>query len=110
MEGKTLADGTPLTAGNYYFGADGKMVVSTAPEVKNGVIDGFLYVNGVQQKAYQLVKLEGSFYFVSDGHKVLVNTYKTLVAKHVEGKTLADGTALTAGTYYFDADGKMIVS
>jgi hypothetical protein len=80
------------------------------PAKKNGVIDGFLYIDGVQQKAYQLVELEGSFYFVSDGHKVLVNTTKTLSAKHVEGKTLADGTPLTVGNYYFGADGKMIVS
>ena len=80
------------------------------PAEKNGVIDGFLYIDGVQQKAYRLVEFEGSFYFISDGHKVLVNTTKTLSAKHVEGKTLADGTPLTAGNYYFGADGKMIVS
>ena len=112
VEGKTFADGTPIPAGNYYFGADGKMVIPEipeAPEAKNGVINGYLYIDDVKQVRYQLVEYDGNFYFISDADKILVNTYKTLSAKHVEGKTFADGTPLTAGTYYFDAEGKLVV-
>ena len=111
MEGKTFADGTPIPAGIYYFDAEGKMVrpeAPEAPEAKNGVINGYLYIDDVQQKAYQLVEYDGNFYFVSDGHKVIVDGYKNLSAKHVEGKILDNGSPILPGIYYFDSEGKLV--
>ena len=55
-----VLEGTGLNPGYYEFGADGKMDVS----VKNGVIDGFLYINDVKQTAYTLVEFEGAYYFI----------------------------------------------
>ena len=114
VEGKTLPDGTPLTVGYYYFGADGKMVIEEIPEapdttVKHGVVDGYLYVDGVKQLAYKLVEFEGSFYFISDGNKIAVDQEVYLSEKFVAGLTFADGTPITPDTYYFDTEGKLTV-
>ena len=61
------------------------------------------------QLAYQLIEFEGSFYFINDGDKIVRSKKLYLSDKFVEGKTFADGTAITAGYYYFDADGKMVI-
>ena len=104
VEGKTFADGTAIPAGLYEFDADGKMVI------KHGIIDDCIYINGILQRAYQLVEFEGSFYFINDGnHKIAKSKKLYLSEKFVEGKTFADGTAIPAGLYEFDADGKMII-
>ena len=97
--------GTDLPAGRYYFDAEGKMVIPeipVEPEVKNGVIGDFLYINGVKQTAYKLVLFEGNYYYVSDGHKVAKNV--TLYMNND-----LKGTDLPAGRYYFDAEGKMVI-
>ena len=117
--GKTFPDGTPITAGKYYFDAEGKMVIPTAPEtpdtpdepdptVKNGVINGYLYINDVIQTSYQLVEYDGNFYFVNDGRKVAMDKNIYLSAAQVAGKTFPNGSPITAGKYYFDAEGKMV--
>ena len=99
-----MADGTPIPAGIYEFDADGKMIL------KHGIIDDCIYINGVLQKAFQLVEFEGSFYFINDGnHKIAKNTKLYLSEKFVSGKCFADGTAIPAGMYEFDAEGKMII-
>ena len=59
-----------MTAGYYNFDAEGKMVI------KNGVINGYMYINGQKVERYALVKYDGNYYFVNDGRKVAVN--KTL--------------------------------
>ena len=118
VEGHTDADGTPLAAGYYEFDADGKMILEEGgadtpavpdPDDKHGVINGFLYINGVKQLAYKLVKFEGSYYFINDGHMIATSRKLYLNAKFVEGHTYEDGTPLAAGYYEFDADGKMIL-
>ena len=106
VKGMTFADGRAIQPGIYYFDAEGKMEV---PEFKNGVVDGFLYINDVKQLAYQLVEFEGNYYFVNDGHKVAMNTKIYLSAKFVDGKTFADGSEIPVGYYNFDAEGKMII-
>ena len=102
-DGHYYDDGTPMTAGNYTFDATGKMVN------QNGVYNGFLYINNVKQKAYKLVKYDGNYYFISDGHKVAVNTTMYLASRFTDGHYYDDGTPMTAGNYTFDNDGKMIV-
>ena len=105
--GSSLA-GTGLAPGRYTFGADGKMILPDTPsapdpEVKNGVYGDFLYINGVRQNAYKLVLFEGSYYYISDGHKIARNVTLNL------GSSLA-GTGLAPGRYTFDAEGKMVLN
>ena len=96
VEGKTFDDGTPLQKGYYEFDANGKMILL------NGPVNGFFYKNGVKQLAYQLVEYMGNYYYISDGHKLAMNTRLYL-------KKALEGTDLSAGYYEFDADGKMIL-
>ena len=107
VEGKTFADGRPIQPGTYEFDADGKMII---PEMKNGVVGNCLYINDVQQKAYQLVEFGGDFYFINNGmHEIARSKKLYLGAQYVEGKTFADGSPIPVGYYEFDADGKMII-
>ena len=103
VEGIAYPDGTPLTAGYYTFDAEGKMVI------KNGVIDGYMYINGRKVERYALVKYDGNYYFVNDGRKVVVNKTLYLSDAFVAGHTYEDGTPMTAGYYNFDAEGKMVI-
>ena len=92
-------EGTGLKAGYYEFDAEGKMIL------KNGALsDGFFYLNGVKQLAYQLIEFEGSYYFISDFHKYVANKKIYITAEYLEG------TGLKAGYYTFDENGKMIIS
>ena len=105
VAGMTFADGRPIQPGTYEFGADGKMIV---PEVKHGVVGNFLYINDVKQLAYQLVELNGDYYFVSDSYMVAKNQRVYLSDRFVNGKTFPDGAPIPAGYYEFNADGKMM--
>ena len=87
-----------IPAGRYAFDANGKMILN------HGVVGDYLYINGVQQKAYQLVEFEGSYYFVNDYNKVLKN------AKIDLGEKFTSQYGIAAGRYEFDADGKMIIN
>ena len=122
VAGLKLADGAPLKVGYYEFGADGKMIVNqtpsvpdtpdtptTDPNVKNGVIGEFLYINDVRQTCYKLVKYDGDYYFINDGHQIARNRRLYLSAQYVAGHTYDDGTPLEVGYHEFDAEGKMIV-
>ncbi|MBQ2727161.1 MAG: phosphodiester glycosidase family protein [Clostridia bacterium] len=106
VEGKTFADGRAVQVGYYVFDEEGKMII---PELKNGVVGDYLYIDDVKQVRYQLVEFEGDYYFINDGDKVAKNTKLYLSERFVEGKTFADGTAIQPGLYEFDADGKMII-
>ena len=104
VEGKTFADGTPIAEGFYEFDADGKMII------KHGIIDDCIYINGVLQKAYQLVEFEGSYYFINNGRNEIARNLRLYLSQQfVEGKTFADGTPIAEGFYEFDADGKMVI-
>ena len=56
------------------------------------------------------MEYEGNYYFINDGHKLAKNITLYLSDRFVEGKTFADGTAIPASLYSFDADGKMIIN
>ena len=86
-----------LPAAQYTFDADGKMVI------KHGIIGDYLYLDGVMQRAYQLIEFEGSYYFINDYNKLAKNTSIYLSEKF----TSAYG--LPAAQYTFDADGKMVI-
>ena len=88
----------------YDCGSDGSAILLTGPH------KDYFYIDGVWQKAYQLVQdKEGNFYFINNGHKIAKNTKLYLSERFVAGKTLADGTPISVGTYEFDMDGKMIL-
>ena len=91
-------EGTGLLVGSYSFDAEGKMVIKNGPQE-----DGTFYLNGIQQKCYQLVAFEGNYYFINDGHKIVKNRNLYLAARFLEG------TGLTVGSYSFDAEGKMVI-
>ena len=91
--------GTDFASGYYEFGADGKMVI------KNGAdADGYFYLNGVKQKAYQLIEFEGDYYYIAEYHKYVTDK-KVYLAQDI----LA-GTDLLPGFYEFGADGKMLIN
>ena len=72
-------------------------------EVLNGPNedDGYFYINGVKQRAYQVVEFEDAFYYVGNYNKYLVNQRVFVEAR------LLEGTSLKAGWYYCDENGKM---
>ena len=80
----------------YDCGTDGKA------QPYNGVYENNLYIDGVRQLAYQLIKLDNDYYFISDGHKIAKNC-----SVYLGGSATKAG--LTPGYYDFDADGKMII-
>ena len=91
-----------LPAGNYTFGADGKMII------KQGIVkdaDGLIryYVDGVSTIPGLVQDSDGSYYYISgNGGVAIVNrTYYVSESK-------ANGL-LPAGNYKFGEDGKMII-
>ncbi len=84
--------------GYYWFGEDGKLSGSF---VKND----YVYINGVQQKAYQLVKVDNDYYYVCDYHKIAKGRKLYLSAAQFEKV----GLDYKAGYYEFDAEGKLIL-
>ena len=78
------SDGICCTALKYYeglqlFDADGKMIIYDGP------VNGYIYINGSQQKAYQLIQHNGDFYFISDYHKYIINKSQYLSKERLEG-------------------------
>ena len=80
--------------GSYSFGADGKMIV------RNGIVDGYYYVDGIGTAA-GVVIVDGAYYYAQWGGKLAAG--KTYWVSNTNG-------LLTAGTYRFDADGKIIMA
>ena len=76
--------------------------------IKNGVIDGYMYINGAKINTYALVKYDGDYYFVGDYRKVVTDTTIWLSEKYVAGVTFEDGSIMGVGYYYFDETGKMV--
>ena len=91
--------GTDFMPGYYEFGADGKMVIKNGAEA-----DGYFYLNGVKQKAYQLIEFEGGYYYIAEYHKYVTDK-KVYLAQDI----LA-GTDFMPGYYEFGADGKMVIT
>ncbi len=90
-----------LPAGNYKFGADGKM------DIKQGVVqdpDGEIryYVNGVATIPGLVQDREGNYYYISGNGGIAIKNKTYYVS---ENKT---NGLLPVGNYTFGADGKMI--
>ena len=84
-----------LPAGNYEFDADGKLVL------KNGIIDGFYYVDGTIVKGAGLIEIDGDYYYITQKGSVYVGNGLAVTEANANGLK-------PAGTYSFDQDGKMI--
>ena len=119
--GLKFSDGTDVPKAEFYFNADGVMqytlaepeepdtpVVPEEPEVLNGIVGNYYYIDGVRAKAYYgLVEWEGNFYYVNDGGRI-VRDAKKYVNKP-NGLKFSDGTDVPKAEFYFNADGKMII-
>jgi hypothetical protein len=90
-----MAGNTGFAAGYYTFDANGAMTAA------NGIINDKVYVDGVLQAAYQVVVVDGEYYFISDYNKIAKNTVLYL------GARFANAAGLAEGYYAFDANGVM---
>ena len=89
-----------FAAGNYWFGADGKMDTSTALRDENGTL--FFYRNGKRTANAGLIVFEGNYYFIDGSAKAITNATQWVT------KSASNGL-VSEGSYTFGADGKMIV-
>ncbi|MBO5332867.1 MAG: hypothetical protein J6B37_01995 [Clostridia bacterium] len=103
INGLTYADGTPIAVGSYEFDENGKMIIL------NGVVGNNVYKNNIKLKAYQLVEVDGDFYFIGDRHEIIKGRKAYLSEERINGLTYADGTPIAVGSYEFDENGKMIM-
>ena len=97
--------GTRFPAGKYDFDETGAMVIKNGPQD-----DGYFYLDGVRQRAFQLIYYEGYYYFVSNNHQYIKNRTAPIGENVVEGMTYEDGTPIKAGYYKFDKHGRMIIN
>ncbi len=79
--------------GTYTFDAEGKLVTY------NGIVDGYYFVDGIKTAAGMLY-IDGNYYFADKGGKLKAN---------VSSWCSNNNGLLPAGTYRFDADGKIIM-
>ena len=123
--GKIYTGGTRYVAGNcisesasdipegyYTFGADGKMVIESTeepdtpaePEKKNGIIDGYYYIDDVMQKC-GLFELDGAYYYASTTNGKIYTGGRRYVAGNCISESASE---IPEGYYTFGADGKMV--
>jgi DNA-binding transcriptional regulator/RsmH inhibitor MraZ len=93
-----------LEAGTYTFDAEGRLYIPE--EVKNGLVkdsDGEIryYVNGVATYVGLVQDAEGNFYYINSSLKAVKNCSYTIYAHMTNG-------LLEAGTYTFDAEGRLL--
>ncbi len=100
-----ITENTKLT-----FGADGKLVVEEPEEPeeikKNGIIDGYYYVDDVIQKTGFTKIGEDYYYFSTTNGKMAVNITRVVAIDCVDSSAagyITENTKLT-----FDADGKLV--
>jgi len=89
-----------LPAGNYRFGNDGKIDMSTSIDNENGKL--YYYYNGRRTANAGIVEFEGEKYYIDSAATAVVGTSVWVS----EAKT--NGLVPGAGTYYFDEDGHLI--
>ena len=89
------ADDVNLEAGWYCFNEDGTL------NQGDYIRDDYLYVGGRMQTAYQIVKLDGAFYFVYDGNKIAKGCRLYLSGQY------AEAAGVTEGYYWFNEDGTL---
>ena len=88
-----------LGEGRYEFDAEGKMV---RKGTVTGIEGDYYYIDGVQQKAYQMFKIGDDYYFINDYNKIAKNITLYLQEKWVKQYGLEEGL------YKFGADGKLV--
>ena len=86
----------------YLFGEDGILI-----RMLDGIYEGIYYQQGKKIPYLGLVEVDGAFYYVNDGAKIVKNMNKYVATTN--GLTFADGTPIAKGYYNFDENGKMIV-
>ena len=86
-----------MDAGTYKFDAAGKIVMLDGLVNEDGTL--YYHKNGLLMKDIGLIKIEGAYYYIGTEGTAVTN-----VKMYVE-KT---NGLLDAGTYRFDADGKLI--
>ena len=92
-----IVAGTDIPAGYYDFDSEGRLIV------KNGLYtDDCYYVDNVRQSAYQLVEIDGDYYYIAENHKIAKGQRRYLNAAVVEN------TPFAVGYYEFDDLGRMI--
>lgn len=101
----SMVSGTRFPAGKYDFGEDGAMIIKDGPQD-----DGYFYLDGVRQRAFQLIHYEGYYYFVSTNHQYIKNRTAPVGENVVAGMTYDDGTPIKARYYTFDAQGRMVIN
>ena len=98
----TFADGTPIPKQTYHFDEEGKMVIPS------GIKGDYYYLNGVRVGSYYgLVEFEGDYYYVNNNAKIIRD--KEYFLNNTNNLKFADGTPIPKQSYYFDADGKMVI-
>lgn len=88
-----------LPAGTYQFGTDGKMILTNGIVNDNGILR--YYVDGIPQSGLGLIMLDGDYYYVRSNGVVVSNASWYVDKNNKHG--------IPAGTYQFDAYGKMII-
>jgi hypothetical protein len=91
-----LVSSVGLPAGYYTFDSEGKMSPYT------GIALYQFYKDAVLQEAYQVVKFDGNYYFISDGHCLAHGVSLYLHPDFVKN------VDLKAGYYTFDHEGKIV--
>ena len=92
-----------MSQGSYEFDADGKMVIKSPEQMKNGIVkEGdvwYYYVNDVKTYA-GLIQIDGAYYYVKTNCEVV----------HGQSYFISKTNGLMfQGRYEFDADGKMVI-
>ena len=93
-----------LPQDTYDFDAEGKMIVETVDETKNGIFeeDGslYLYIDGVKQQGLGLIEYEGAYYYVRTAGQLATGRYY-----------ISNGNGILEAnqTYEFGADGKLLM-
>ncbi len=99
--GLNFPDGNPVLNRNYNFDAEGKLIIL------NGVVDGVYYENSRAIAYKGLVCLDGEYYYIIDGGKVMAN--RSYYVNNTNGLTFSDGSPVLNKAYIFDAEGRMQV-
>ena len=86
-----------MSPGTYAFDSDGKMIQDSS-ELKNGIVDGYYYVDGKLTRA-GMIQIDGDYYYIKTNCHVATGTYYC---------TFTNGL-MPEGTYKFDDSGKMIL-
>ncbi len=92
--------------GYYTFTADGSMYVEPVDEEKNGIIDGYYYINGIMQKTGLTKVGDDIYYFSTTNGKMAKDITRAVAGDCIHESAVAEG--MKEGYYTFDTDGKMV--